>query len=133
MKVESYHHESQKEAWEMSYRPRRGRCRSGWSPAGRKLGHCSWTLDPGLAHLLRNTEMAVSVESFQFRKKSACWKLSQELYSSIRERITVLCIFLSLVFGVDLRTTNFVRATILYTFCLGVGFQNHSFLRGTGK
>lgn len=89
-------------------------------------------LDPGPQTCLlpRNIEMPMSVESSQFYKNSACWKLSLELYLATRKGVTVLFIF---VLGTNLRTTNFVGAAVLYTFCLGAGFRNHPFLRGTEK
>lgn len=123
MKVESYHFKGQRESWKVSFRPRRVPCRSGQSPAGEQQGLAAGpcTLDPGIAHLPRNVEMSTSVQRSQFHQKSARWKFSQQLCSATRKGIISNLIFLSLVPGADLGTTNFLRAAILYHFVLWCG------------
>ena len=119
---ESYHFESQREVCKVSWRPKRGRCLAGRSPAWRRLG-----IEAGPWEYSSNVKCWNGHHCGKFQKL-AYWKLSQQLYYAKRKGLFSFFIFLCLELVADLATTNVLRAAVLYTICLGVGFQNQSFL-----
>lgn len=121
VKVGSYHFKGPGEAWKVSWRPKREDCRSGQSPAGEQ-GYCSWAPGPGprtCSSLPTSVAMGLRVERSQFHQKLAGWKISQQLYPATRKGNIFKLIVPSLVLGVDVGTTNFLRAAMNKMTCCG--------------
>lgn len=85
VKVENYHSERQRWAWKVSWKPRRGKCRSGRSLAGRQHGHAAgpWPLAPGAWTL----DLLIYCDVLKW---APVWKVSNFIIVSMLEIISTV-------------------------------------------